>query len=196
MELGPKNHVWYGFWDLMPYWKSEWTLWVTMLETSKLKLPSFTSRSSCNKPAAVRKYIGWSGLQLCVVVLTWPPGIQEELGNACAHASSGKGPCYSTVHCIAADPCCSAFKVPDGIDLFHSSCGGWVFESSPTVRIIWPLWGWVGRAGESPRSSRAALCQQLSSKPLPTIHATHPSFGPRGLESKGTIGFLKDPNEP
>ena len=26
MELGPKNHAWYGFWTLVPYWQAKWTL--------------------------------------------------------------------------------------------------------------------------------------------------------------------------
>ena len=28
MELEPKNHTIKGFWDLIPYWQSKWTLWV------------------------------------------------------------------------------------------------------------------------------------------------------------------------
>ena len=27
--IGPKNHIWYGLWALIPYWQSKWTLWVT-----------------------------------------------------------------------------------------------------------------------------------------------------------------------
>ena len=27
MELGPKSHIWYGFWALIPNWQSKWTLW-------------------------------------------------------------------------------------------------------------------------------------------------------------------------
>ena len=27
MELGPQNHIWYGFWALIPYWQSKRTLW-------------------------------------------------------------------------------------------------------------------------------------------------------------------------
>ena len=29
MELRPRNHIWYGFGALVPYWQSEWTLWAT-----------------------------------------------------------------------------------------------------------------------------------------------------------------------
>ena len=28
MDLWTQNHVWYGFWALIPYWQSKWTLWV------------------------------------------------------------------------------------------------------------------------------------------------------------------------
>ena len=26
-NLGPKSHIWYGFWVLIPFWQSKWTLW-------------------------------------------------------------------------------------------------------------------------------------------------------------------------
>ena len=41
MELGPKNHVWYGFWTLIPYWQSKWTLWVIVPTAGSVKRTYF-----------------------------------------------------------------------------------------------------------------------------------------------------------
>ena len=52
MESGSKNHTIYGFGDLIPYWQSKWTLWVTQvihglaMMQSTAETGSFTGRST------------------------------------------------------------------------------------------------------------------------------------------------------
>ena len=68
---GTKNHIWYGFWALIPYWQSRWTLWLPSYAGIELR----AAVCGCCAEAPPRDSASRSGPAVGVEASSWGPRV-------------------------------------------------------------------------------------------------------------------------